>query len=78
MSLWRKLCTPLQTYTYYDTTSKILKHPLISRKQTFKVRKPATREYGEEVPWVVNTPVTEHNKQFRVTYNSRWSSNLAA
>lgn len=71
----RKLHTP-QTYTYYDTTLRDTKTLLLSRKQTFKVRKVATRESGQEVPWVVNTPAREHNKQFRVAYNSLWGSHL--
>lgn len=75
-SLPRKLYTPPQTFTYYDTTLSYNKTPLLRRKQTFKVREVATRESGQEVPWVVNTPVREHNKQFRATHNSLWGSNL--
>lgn len=59
-----------------DTTLRDTKTLLLSRKQTFQVRKVPTRESGQEVPWVVNTPVREHNKQFRATYNSLWGSSL--
>lgn len=63
MSLLKKICTYPQIYTLYELW-EILKHPLLSRKQSLESSNTGIWVGGA---WVVNTPVREHNEHFRAT-----------